>query len=62
MAEIYSPVPPFTYQSNTTTRKMLVNATYGVHYIYPKVRDQVVIKKYEMKKKSISILTGIIYN
>ena len=45
--------------------KQPVNATSGVHFIHPNVRDGVVTKGDEndhvMKKASILTLTGIIY-
>ena len=45
LAEVSVLTPPLAYESNTISRKPPINATSEVHFIPPKVRDQVVAKK-----------------
>ena len=56
MVAVFPPIPRLTYPSNTISRKLPVNATSGVHFIYPKVRVQVAVKEeeiYNFIKKSV---------
>ena len=42
---VSSPIPSFAYKENTISRNLPVNVISGVHFIYPKVRDWIVIKE-----------------
>ena len=45
LAAVSSPIPPLTYWSNTMSRKLSTKAKSGMYFIYPKVRDWVVVKE-----------------
>ena len=45
LAKVYSPIHPLTCWYNRMWRKLPTETTFEIHYIFPKLRDWVVVKE-----------------